>query len=69
VRQSVVSTTSTRAGVATPSCQRVCLRARVRRYSGPGSFGYEKQDAQYMADAGADYVKEVCLAPVVPDSV
>jgi alpha-galactosidase len=27
-------------------------------YSGPGSLGYEAQDAQWMADAGADYVKE-----------
>ena len=26
-------------------------------YNAPGSYGYYKQDAQYMADAGADYFK------------
>jgi len=28
------------------------------QYHGPGSYGYEKEDAQYFANAGADYLKE-----------
>ena len=27
-------------------------------YHGPGSHGFEKQDAQFFADAGADFLKE-----------
>lgn len=40
------------------TCRGTC-QCSTPWYHGPGSQGYEKQDAQYMVDAGADYVKEV----------
>lgn len=42
----------------TDTCRGTC-QCSTSTYHGPGSHGYEVQDAQYMADAGADYVKEV----------
>ena len=30
----------------------------TQQYQGPGSHGYEKQDAKWLANAGADYLKE-----------
>jgi hypothetical protein len=39
------------------TCRGTC-QCSTQLYHGPGSHGFVKQDAQWLADAGADYLKE-----------
>ena len=39
------------------TCRGTCQCA-TKLYSGPGSHGHVAQDAKYLTDAGADYLKE-----------
>ena len=44
------------------SCRGTC-QCGEWDYQAPGSFGYEKRDVQWMADAGADFLKiDSCCA-------
>lgn len=40
------------------TCRGTC-QCSTALYNGPGSHGFVEQDAMYLADAGADYLKEV----------
>jgi len=39
------------------TCRGTC-QCSTSTYQGPGSYGYEEQDAQWMVNAGMDYLKE-----------
>ena len=39
------------------TCRGTC-QCSTQLYHGPGSHGHVSQDAQWLADAGADYLKE-----------
>jgi len=44
------------------TCRGTC-QCSTALYHGPGSHGHVAQDAQWLADAGADYLKEVSERP------